>query len=162
MSTPSLLETVAVSRVRVDGNDSTDVIVRMVRASPAAQGAHVLLVDGITMGGFNILDLGRLTRALALPVIALTRRPPDLEKVRSALAKYFPKDFRSRWNRVRRYPLFRVPTGGEPLWAAAVGCTRADAAALVQRSALRGYWPEPLRVAHAVAHAIGTSVPRSV
>ena len=153
MSAPALIEAVALSRVRVDGTDATDVVTQLVRTCPASQGAHVVLVDGITMGGFNVLDLGRLARGVSLPVIALTRRPPDLERVRSALQKYFPRDFRLRWRNIRKYPLFRVPTTGDPLWAAAVGCTPEEAAALIRRTALRGFWPEPLRLAHLVASA---------
>jgi endonuclease V-like protein UPF0215 family len=49
--------------------------------------------------------------------------------------------------------LFGVPTEGQPILAAAVGCSRADAAWLVQRSTVRGHWPEPLRLAHLVASA---------
>ncbi len=45
---------------------------------------------------------------------------------------------------------------GAPIWASASGCTAADAAWLVRRTSVVGFWPEPLRVAHLVASAAGT------
>ncbi|MGA7924350.1 MAG: DUF99 family protein [Thermoplasmata archaeon] len=155
VSLPEAVESVALGRVAVDGRDATDVIETMVTASPGAQGGHAILLDGITVGGFNLIDMARLHRRLGKPVIALTRRPPDFDRVRAALRKYFPNDFRRRWRLASAHRLFPVRTSGEPLWAAVVGCRRADAISLLQRSALRGFWPEPLRLAHLIAHAAG-------
>lgn len=160
VSLPEAVESVALGRVAVDGCDATEVIRAMIESIPAAHGGHAVLLDGITVGGFNVIDLAALHRRLGKPVIAVTRRPPDFERVRAALRKYFPKDFRRRWRLASAHRLFPVPTAGEPLWAAAVGCRRADAIALLRRTALRGYWPEPLRLAHLVAHAAGVANPR--
>jgi uncharacterized protein len=160
LSAPKEVEGVLLDRVRVDGDDATETILRMLEGSAFTPGARALIVDGIAVGGFNLLDLGRLSRTLRLPVVSVTRRRPDFEKIRAALAKYFPEQFRRRWSRVRAHRLFPVPTGAEPIYASAVGCRETEAIALLRRLAVRGYWPEPLRLAHMIAHASGAGPAR--
>lgn len=158
LRTPSTIDAVALDRVRIDGEDATEVVERLVRGLPGFEGVRAVMLDGIVVGGFNVLDLRRLGRRLRRPVVALTRRPPDLEKIRAALKTYFPASYRRRWGRVRAARLFPVPTPGQPLWAAAAGCDAAEATALVARCRTVGYWPEPLRIAHLVARAAGRRV----
>ena len=153
VSAPDYVEAVRTDRVRVDGRDASARVVALVRATGSLEGVRALLLDGAVLGGFNVLDLDLLHRRLGLPVVALTRRPPEFERIREALQKWFPRDAARRWRLLSAHRLFRVPTGGRPILAATVGCSRADAARLVQRTTVRGYWPEPLRLAHLVASA---------
>ncbi|MCI4340149.1 MAG: DUF99 family protein [Thermoplasmata archaeon] len=159
-SAPDAVEGVAIGRALVDGDDASDRIVDLVRSLPQFEGIRAVLLDGLTVGGFNVVDLGRVGRRLRRPVIAVTRRPPDFERIHRALRKYFPRDATTRWRRLRRHPLFAVPTGGRPILAAAVGCTQPEARALLHRVTRRGYWPEPLRLAHLIAHAVGAAARR--
>jgi endonuclease V-like protein UPF0215 family len=157
MVSPGELEGLALGEVTVDGTDATERIAGLLGSWPFLNGARAILLDGVAFGGFNLVDLDELHRALGRPIVTVTRRPPDFEAIRLALRKYFPRDFRRRWRLVRAHRLFRVPTAGRPLLASAVGCRREEAVALVHRTTRRGYWPEPLRVARLVAHAVGTA-----
>ncbi|MFI5414032.1 MAG: DUF99 family protein, partial [Candidatus Lutacidiplasmatales archaeon] len=71
----------------------------------------------------------------------------------AALRKWFPRTASARWALLRAHRLHPVPTDGKPILAAAVGCSRRDAAHLVRRATVRGHWPEPLRLAHLIASA---------
>ena len=153
VSAPSYVDSVRLSRVRVDGTDGTDRVLELVRAAGPTDGLRAALLDGVVVGGFNVLDLDRLQEELGVPVVAVTRRPPDFERIRAALRTWFPRDAARRWRLLRAHRLFRVPTGGRPILATAVGCRAADAVALVHRTTVRGFWPEPLRLAHLVASA---------
>jgi hypothetical protein len=153
LTLPEHMEAVRTGRVRVDGTDGTRRVVALVRRLGPIEGVRAVLVDGAVVGGFNVLDLDALHRELGVPVVAVTRRPPEFARIRSALKKWFPRSADARWALLRAHRLFRVPTGGQPIRAAAVGCSRADAAWLVARSTVRGHWPEPLRLAHLVASA---------
>jgi uncharacterized protein len=153
VSSPAYVEAVRRSRVRVDGTDGTDAVVGLVRSTGALDGIRAMLVDGAVVGGFNVLDLDRLHEALGIPVVAVTRRPPDFDRIHAALRTWFGSDAPRRWRLLRAHRLFRVPTGEAPILAAAVGCRAVDATQLVQRTTVRGYWPEPLRLAHLVASA---------
>ncbi len=153
LTLPDRLEAARLSRVRVDGRDGTARVVALVRATQDPEGLRALLVDGPVVGGFNVLDLDAIHKALGLPVVAVTRRRPEFARIRRALEKWFPRTAEERYRLLRRHRLLRVPTPGEPLWAAASGCPGQDAVALVRRTMVRGYWPEPLRVAHLIASA---------
>ncbi len=155
VSAPSYVEAIRRGRVRVDGTDATERVVALVRGTGALDGVRAVLLDGAVLGGFNVVDLDRVRDELARPVVAVTRRPPDFGRIRAALSTWFGRDADRRWRLLRAHPLFRVPTGGAPILAAAVGCRRVDAAALVRKTTVRGFWPEPLRLAHLVASADG-------
>jgi uncharacterized protein len=161
-SAPDEIEGVCVGSVEVDGRDATACIAALVRTTRQFEGVRGVLLDGITFGGFNVVDLDRLHRDLRLPIVAVTRGPPQFDRIRAALRKYFPRDAAVRWRRLRQHRLFTVPTGARPILATAVGCTRADAVAVVRRATRRGHWPEPLRLAHLIAHAVGTREPPRV
>ncbi len=151
VAVPAYVEAVRTGRVRVDGRDATERVAALVRATGPTDGLRALLLDGAVVGGFNVLDLDALARDLALPVVALTRRRPEFPRIRAALVKWFPRDADERWRALTAHRLFAVATGGRPIFAAVVGCSRADAVALVRRTCVRGYWPEPLRLAHLIA-----------
>ena len=153
VSAPAYVEAARLARVTVDGTDGTEVVVRLVRSVGALDGVRALLLDGAVVGGFNVLDLDRIHAELGLPVVAVTRRPPDFERIHAALKTWFGRDAARRWRLLRAHRLVRVPTGETPILATAVGCRAADAVALVRRTTVRGYWPEPLRLAHLVASA---------
>ncbi len=153
LSVPDHVERIRVGRVTVDGRDATVRVVRLVRELGPLDGVRALLLDGAVLGGFNVLDLDRLHDRLGLPVVAVTRRAPDFPRIRAALRKWFPNDATRRWKLLTACRLFSVPTRGRPILAAAVGCSQTDAVRLVRRTALRGFWPEPLRLAHLVASA---------
>ncbi len=153
VSAPDYVEAIRRARVTVDGTDGTAAVVALVRATGAADGVRAVLLDGAVVGGFNVLDLDRIHAELGVPVVALTRRTPDFPRIRAALRKWFGSDAERRWRLLRAHRLARVPTGGLPIWAASVGCRAVDAARLVRRTTVRGYWPEPLRLAHLVASA---------
>jgi uncharacterized protein len=156
VSVPDHLEAVGLSQVRVDGTDGTARVVALFRLVSPPEGVRAILLDGAVVGGFNILDLDAIHRATSLPVVAVTRRRPDFARIRAALDRWFPRTAATRFALLRRHRLFRVPTGAQPIWATAAGCTTADAAWLVRRTTVVGYWPEPLRVAHLVAAAAGS------
>lgn len=154
-STPNYVEGILRTRVAIDGVDATDRILTLLTDSPFLHGVRAVLLDGIAVGGFNLIDLDRLHAGLARPIVTVTRRLPDFPAIRSALRKYFPRDATNRWRLIKAHPLFRLPTSeGNPLRVSAVGCTRAEAAIIVRRTTVRGNLPEPLRLARMVARAL--------
>jgi uncharacterized protein len=154
-SAPNYVEGILRTSVAIDGTDATQRILSLLEESPFLDGVRAVLLDGIAVGGFNLIDLDRLHERLRRPVVTVTRRAPDFPAIHSALRKYFPRDAAARWRLVRAHPLFRFSTAeGNPLRVSAVGCTRAEAAAIVRRTTVRGNLPEPLRLARLVARAI--------
>lgn len=161
LTLPEHVEAIRTGRVRVDGTDGTRRVVGLVRRLGSLEGIRAVLLDGAVVGGFNVIDLDALYRELGLPVVAVTRRAPEFPRIRAALKKWFPRSAAARWALLRAHRLFPVATGGQPILATAVGCTRVDAARLVRRSTVRGHWPEPVRLAHLVASAGRRQRPRA-
>ncbi len=151
---PGRVEGVAISDVTVDGDDATARIAALVRTLRPWPGARVVLLDGIAFGGFNLVDLPALARALGRPVVAVTPRAPDRAAIRSALRTYFPNDYRRRWARVSRARPRRALGPYGPIWAAASGLPRTLVPALLARVVAQGHWPESLTVAHRIATAV--------
>ena len=153
MAVPSRVEALRLGRVRVDGEGAAESIATLVRATGGLDSARALLLDGAVVGGFNVVDLDQLTDDLGIPVVAVTHHPPDFRAIHAALRKWFPRDADRRWRRLRQHRLFRLP--GVPVWIAAAGCGRFEAAGLVRRTIVEGHTPEPVRLAHLVASAAG-------
>jgi len=150
---PSYVEGVLTASVAVDGADATDVLRERILASRYREGLALVLLDGIALGGFNLVDLDVLHTAIGVPVATATRERPDLRAMVAALRSRFP-DWKARAELLQRHPLWAIETGHRPLYAAAVGIGRSDLAEILARCTVRGTLPEPIRLAHLIAAAI--------
>ena len=54
------LDGVISTKVEVDGFDATDKIVSMITASPHYKQLRVILLNGVTCAGFNVVDIKKL------------------------------------------------------------------------------------------------------
>lgn len=141
------LDGVLSTRVRRDGADATRAIVRMVGESRFAEHVQAVLLQGVAVAGFNVIDIHGLHEALGMPVLVIARRRPDLDAIREALFRHVAGG-RRKWRLVERAGAME-PVG--PLWMQRAGISRDQAGALVERLAVHGHVPEPLRVAHLIA-----------
>ncbi len=86
------------THVAIDGFDATEKLASMINGSPHHKQLRLVMLNGITFAGFNVVDIKRLNLETGLPVIALTPEKPDLEAVRKALSN-LPKS-EERWKMV--------------------------------------------------------------
>lgn len=150
---PNYLEAVMKTDVEVDGDDATERLVEMISRSRYRDQVKVVMLDGIALAGFNVIDVQRLHAAVGIPVLTVTRDSPDLEGMRGALKKHFP-DWERRYELITRLDLRRIPTEHSPLHASGVGLGWDEFVRLVEQSTVRGVVPEPLRMAHIIAAAM--------
>ena len=142
------------TEVEVDGRDSTDKIVEMVRSSVHYKQLRVIMTDSVTVAGFNVIDLKQLNDETRLPVIAITREMPDEEEVKAAL-KNLP-DWEDRWRVIENAGTLReVRVKRTVLYAHVVGASFEDAEEIIRISSTRANFPEPLRAAHLLAQGLG-------
>jgi len=149
------LEGVLRSRIEVDGMDATDRIIEMVKSSPHYGQLRVIMLSGITFGGFNVVDVRRLYEETGLPVIVVSERMPDMDRIREAL-KNLP-EWEERWRLIRGAgEMFEVEVveGSKPIYVQAVGIPKEKAVEVVRKTCVRGRVPEPIRVAHLISSAI--------
>lgn len=159
---PSYLEGVMKTEVTVDGSDSTERLVGMVSRSRYKDQIKAMMLDGIALAGFNVVDIQRLHDELRVPVITVTRDRPDLEKMKSALKGHF-EDWQRRYALISDLDLRPITTKHKPLYACALGLPWGEAVELVKTATVRGAVPEPVRMAHLIASAMvrGESYGRS-
>lgn len=153
MRLPSYVEGVMVAECTIDGTDANDVIERMVVMSRFYEQIKLVMVDGVALGGFNVVDISRLGAATSIPFATVTRDPPDMAKIRSALMAHFP-DWERRLEVIQSHRLIEIPTSHKPIHVSVHGMDFADASRLIRDCTLRGNIPEPIRIAHLVASAI--------
>lgn len=156
---PAYVEGVLVSDVAVDGTDATERLATMIAESRFHETLSLVLVDGVALGGFNVVDLAALRDATGIPVATVTKKEPDPEAIERALRAKFA-DWERRLALIQRFPLEEVETAHAPVRVLRVGIERDDLAEILRRSTIRGRLPEPLRIAHLVATALKTGTSR--
>lgn len=150
------LEGVLSGRVRRDGANSTRVLIELVETSRFRDHLQAVLLQGITLGGFNVVDIGGLADALGLPVLVVARHPPDLARIRSALLQRVPGG-RRKWSLIERAGPMEPLAG---IQVQRVGLDADSALDLIRRLAVHSDVPEPLRTAHIIAAGIGDTPSR--
>lgn len=150
------LEGFVTGRVRRDGADATRVLGALITTSKFAAQLQLVLLQGIALAGFNVVDIHALHEALGVPVLVVARRKPRLAAMRQALLTRVPGG-RRKWSLIARLDPME-PTAG--VWTQRVGLTASEAERTIRRLAVHGNVPEPLRVAHLAAGALATGQSR--
>ncbi len=149
----SSIEGLMHTNITLDGLDATDKLTLMINSSPHRKQLRLVMLNGITFAGFNIVDLKKLSVATKLPVVALTRKKPDLESIHKALKNLPNSD--ERWHIVLEAgEINEVINKGAKIYIETAGISLTDAQKIIQLTSTRSSLPEPLRVAHLIASGI--------
>ena len=145
------LEGVLQGTVMRDGSDAAGCMARLIGASKFAPQLQLIMLQGIAVAGFNVVDVFSLYRQLQLPVLVVARHRPDMPAIRRALRAHVA-DAAAKWAVIERLGPME-PLG--PVWTQRVGLSRARAEAVMGRFTVSSNIPEPLRTAHLIAGAFG-------
>ncbi len=167
------LDGVVSGKVRRDGVDATRRMVELVQQSQFRGHVRAVLLQGIAVAGFNVVDVHGLSAALDVPVLVVMRRAPNVPSIRRALFSDDPpgrprvRGARNKWRLIQEAgpaePLQNrgsspSPTGlrdrPQSLWVQRVGLSPEAARRLIEATTLHGHVPEPLRLAHLIAGGI--------
>jgi endonuclease V-like protein UPF0215 family len=154
------VEDVFLRLIEVDGLDATEKLLDMTgKIGPL----DVVLLGGVTFGGFNIIDPVAVNESLGVPVVVVTTERPDNEAVLSALKKHF-EDWRLRYGVFERLasvsPIYEAKLNPRenPVFLEVVGMEFERALEILRRVTVRGRVPEPLRIANRVAKAVSRAL----
>ena len=86
-----------------------------------------------------------------MPVLVVSRKYPDLAAIRRALLTQV-RNGDQKWGLIDKLD---PPEPVRDIFMQRVGLTTAEATAVIDRFAVHSYIPEPLRVAHLIAGAVG-------
>ena len=152
------LDGVMHTKVKVDGFEATSKIASMILNSPHYMQLRVIMLNGVTFAGFNVVDVKKLNEKTKLPVIAVTREKPNFSEIRKAL-RNLPKS-EERWKAIQNAgKIFEVSTRNknEVVYMQISGISEEDARKIVQLTSTRSNIPEALRAAHLIASGISTA-----
>lgn len=150
------LDGVMSTRVKIDGFDATKMIASMIKSSPHCGQLRVVMLDGVTFAGFNIVDIKELNAETKLPVIVVTRDRPDFHDIHRALRNLPAPE--KRWKAVLNAgDIFEVNTRGKGkrIYMEVSGILVEDARKILKITSTRSNIPEALRTAHLIASGIG-------
>lgn len=136
-------------QVQPDGWDGTDTLCNLLIGSKFLPQLHLILIDGIGFGGFNLVDLPELAARLERPCVAVMRRLPNFHKIERALQRLPDAEKRlqilRRAGQIHAYPPFFFQVCGEEPLAIAMALDRLTDCGKV---------PEALRLAHLIGAAV--------
>ena len=139
------LEAVHTSFVSIDRLDATETVADMVRGSRQISQLKAVLLDGLTLGGFNVVDIQALHRSTGVPVVTVVDKVPDMVAIRDALEGRFP-DWEERYRLLTEPETHSVAlVDGGKLTCHVAGMDPGEA---------RDHLPEALRMADLVASGL--------
>lgn len=142
--------------IAIDGFDATEKISSMITSSPHYKQLRVIMLNGITFAGFNIVNVESLYMATKLPIITVTREKPDFVDIHKAIQN-LPCS-QERWEAILKAgETVEVPTRNAKakVYIQMVGVSKEDAQKILRLTSTRSNIPEALRVAHIIASGIG-------
>lgn len=140
--------------IQGDGRDATTKIVNMVNSTRHKDQLGVIMLDGITFGGFNVINILKIFQATGIPVIVIMRKYPNFEKIKKALKRF--DDWEERWKDIMDAGEIYEIKNEENIYIQTNGIELKDAEEIIKLSTTRSAIPEPLRVAHLIAAGVVT------
>jgi len=142
------LDGIVSTKVRIDGRNATDKLIEMINKSKFKVQLRVVMLDGIALGGFNVVDVEELWKKTGIPVVVVMRKYPDFAELFRALDK-----LGMGWKKKL------IEKAGEPvkigrLYVQSKGIGLNDVGKVLKLCCRRSVIPEPIRVAHIIASGV--------
>lgn len=142
------LEGLITAKVRQDGWDSTKKLIESIKGRFLNQ-IQAVFLNGISLAGFNIVDIEKLSKEIGKPVIVIMRKKPDFNSIKIALEK-LPNP-KKRWKLIEKAG--EIYSNGKIFFQIA-GIEKEKAEKIIKATTIRGNIPEALRVAHIIASGL--------
>jgi len=144
----SWLDGILSTKVNIDGNNATKKITEMINKCKYKPQLQCIFLDGIAVGGFNIIDVKQLSRKTKLPVMVIIRKKPDIKKIKETLIKIKKKNKIKLLDKAGSV----IPIG--KIYVQLSGLNIEKAKEILKITCTRSLIPEPVRIAHLIASGI--------
>jgi len=143
------------TRVDIDGTNSTDQLIKLIKQTKHFDQLRCIMINGIALGGFNVVDIQKLGDKTKLPVIVIVRKKPDFKRIKIALKKAgTPEKFSLM---IKAGEVYCTSVKDREVCFQITGIGKGNAERIIKMSATRSLVPEPLRAAHLIASGITTT-----
>ncbi|MFX1451105.1 MAG: DUF99 family protein [Promethearchaeota archaeon] len=150
----TIIEGVVQTTVEIDGWDGTEKIIEMVTNSKHYKQIKVIMLAGITVGGFNVLDIKQMYKETHKPVIVVIEKQPDFESIKLALQNLPRGD--EKWNLIQKFKeVNEIQTlpDSNPIYYQYSGIIQKNAERIIKLSTNISRIPEPIRIAHLIGRS---------
>jgi uncharacterized protein len=147
-----IIDSMVFGKVTIEGNDSTENILSMYR-SLKRNDINCIMLDGLIISMYNIIDGKELRENTNVPVIAITFK--DSEGLDNTIQHHFSKDSKiklEQYHKLGQRDKILLDTG-KILFVRYWGLSSKEASAIVNCFTLQGSIPEPIRIAKLAARA---------
>ncbi len=140
--------------VEIDGNNATENLSEMINKTRHRGQLNCIMINGIAVGGFNVVDIQQLSRKTKLPVIVVVRKMPSFKEIRSALQRIKSE---KKMDLIRNAgEIHSVKIKERRIYFQIAGISAARAAEIIRITSTHSLIPEPIRVAHLMAGGIAS------
>ncbi len=139
--------------VERDGLDATEKITSMILKA-RYKDLRAIMLKGITLAGFNLIDIEKLSHATGLPVVVVMRKMPDLTSIEMALTNLKDREKRIEIIKKAGQIYQGVVQEKSDIYFQFKGIDEEDARELIRISSMHSNIPEPLRVSHIIATGV--------
>jgi endonuclease V-like protein UPF0215 family len=155
------IDGVVTTKINVDGMDVTDKIIETIKNTKHRDQLRLMMFNGITFGGFNIIDMQKIHKETKLPLISIVRNNPDMGSIKKSLKRF--KDFKKRWAVIERagkvYPCEIKNTVARnnkkfKIYYQKAGIDKKTAENVIRMASTHSLIPEPIRVAHLIGSGL--------
>jgi len=147
-----IIDGIVFGNVTIEGNDSTQNILSMYR-SLKRNDINCIMLDGLIISMYNIIDGQEIRDNTNVPVIAITFK--DSEGLEGTIQHHFPEDANIKLEQYRKLgqrDKILLKTG-KTLFMRYWGISLNEASTIVNYFTLQGSIPEPIRIAKLAARA---------
>ncbi len=153
MSTDLVIDGFVFGHSTVGGDDATDAILEMYEKLDR-QDVSFLLISGIVISLYNIIDMKRISEKIGLPVIGVTYEGSS--GIEDAIKHHFPESYKSKlteYSKLESRKKITLHTSYN-LYVRNEGCTVLEAKQLLDKITLQGSIPEPLKITQLLANTL--------
>jgi len=153
MSTDLVIDGFVFGHSTVGGDDATDAILEMYEKLDR-QDVSFLLISGIVISSYNIIDMKRISEKIGLPVIGVTYE--ESSGIEDAIKHHFPESYKSKlteYSKLEPRKKITLHTSYN-LYVRNEGCTVLEAKQLLDKITLQGSIPEPLKITQLLANTL--------
>jgi hypothetical protein len=142
------MDGVMTCKVDVDGSDATSKIMSMINKSKFKIQFKAILLDGIAVAGFNVIDIPLLYEKTKVPVMVIMRDYPDLKKIKDTLKKIDMAD-----------KIKLIESAGpihpyKKIHYQCHGMEKEVAESILKITCTHSFIPEPIRIAHLIGSGL--------
>ncbi len=148
----SSMDGVMSREAQVDGEDATVQIIEMVNDCKWKPQLQVIFLDGIAVGGFNVINIQSVAQHTGIPVIVVTRHMPDFEKLEKTLLSLGMSKKYELMKKAGMPQEIRSQRGS--LFIQVAGMAIENAVELLHLCCTNSNVPEAVRIAHLIGAGI--------